>query len=194
MPMKNSLNVSELLKRLGVVGDSQASADLLDQIRLGITIADLSPLVPPVSGPVAGAWIFGNAIIAEVVGWNLQCVSPGGLHVTTIATDSPNNDINTWVTDVQPFPTAAMIAPKVDFAFGQPSLSVFRGYATGPAVAPGAVLQLPDGTASASILSDMFPPKNWIGPGQFLNFETRLTNNDSTLYITWEEFPGMVNP
>jgi len=194
MSMDNTLNVSELLKRLGVVGDSVGSAPLLDQLRLVINIADLSSLVPPVSGPVAAAYASEASGVGKVNKWNLRCGAPGGMRVTSLASDTSGNDYNVWITDDQPFIEAPTIIANADFAFGQVAESIFVNYEGGVAVVPANSLELPDGTITAPILSAMLPTDNWVGPGQFFNIESRLTQTTSTIYITWKEYPAMINP
>ena len=191
MPMQNTLNVSELLKRLGVVGDSQGSADLLDQIRLGITIADLSALVPPVAVPTAAASGFLITAPNNVAGTNIRCLSPGGLNVTYLQTDNVAARYNVWVSDTNPFATAPAVVPHANFTFGQPAESVWTLYAFAPPQAPADAVRV---ESNVEDLGRFLPPGNWVGPGQFFNVESADFAVNSNVLIAWQEYPAMLNP
>jgi len=190
MPMKNTFNVSELLKRLGVVGDSQGSAELLDQLRLGIQIADLTQLVPPLRGPIGA----GSAHIIPGVGnapnWSLQCRAPGGLQMLTadlVTTPNNTSELSIFITAANPWAAPAVV-PQEQFAFGQVADSVLTTGTPVPVLAPASAIVIPHGEATALV-------KNiWLGPGLFLNFENNLLNNPMEFALSWLEYPGMLNP
>lgn len=191
MPLKNTLNVSELLKRLGVVGDSKASAELLDQIRLGVTIADLSNLVAPVDVPRASSSGLLNSGINQVAGATLQCLSAGGLRVDSINGTNLTRELKIWkntVDDLSAFNHTIM--PKLELTFGQTTQSIFSNISTHAFIFPSFAYTVEQTT---NILSDVFP-NLWLGPGEFLMFEIFDTNTDTTLHLSWTEFPAMLNP
>ncbi len=123
MPIDNTLNVSELLRRLGVKGDSLGSAPLLESLRLSLLIGDLSALVPPVGVPIGGATIGSVSGIGTFNKFTLQARSPGGLTVLVLEADT-GNLFDLWVTDANPF-GAVVNAEAANFSFGQPALSIF---------------------------------------------------------------------
>jgi len=191
MPMENNLNVSELLKRIGVVGNSQASAALLDQLRLSINIANLDHLVPPVGVPVASAQDDNVSGVAVANGWALQCRSAGGLTVLGVIDNNSNtNQYYRWVTDTNPFAASAP-SPHANFTFGQPAVSVFLVSTPGPIVAPiPAVDQVFGQQASTHPLNGEI----WVGPGQFFNVQARQLNVFNSINLIWKEYPAGLNP
>lgn len=190
MPLKNTLNVSELLKRLGVVGDSQGSAEFLDQIRMGVQIADLSQLVPPIRGPIGAASEHVIPGSIKVPNWSLQCRAPGGLQVLTadLVTTNPNSsEVSVFITASNPW-AAPVVVGQQQFAFGQVADSVFSVGTTVAALAPASAVVIHH--VSMTTLT-----KNiWLGPGLFLNFENSLINTPMELAISWLEYPGALNP
>lgn len=189
--MKNTLNVSELLKRLGVVGDSQGSADLLDQLRMSVLVADLSNLVPPVGVPCAAGRAFVNSTVSTFSGASLQCLSPGGLRIVALDGTNLNLDMAFWVSDSPAFAANIVVTQVANFCFGQTVQSIFRTHGSyAPVIRPAAHLEVNQNTNP--LLA--FLPKTWIGPGQFFNMETANPNADTELTIGWMEYPGMLNP
>lgn len=190
MPMQNTLNVSELLKRIGVVGDSQASADLLDQVRLGIQIADLSQLVPPLRGPIAGASVHVIPGASKPPNWTLHCRAQGGLQILTadlVTTANNSSEMAVFITTTNPW-AAPVVVPQQQFAFGQVADSVFTTGTTAVPLKPASAVVVPHGKLTKLA-------KNiWLGPGLFLNFENDLLNAPMEFAISWLEYPGMLNP
>jgi len=187
MPMDNSLNVSELLKRLGVVGDSLASAPLLEEMRLAINLADFSDLVPPMGVPIAGADILSTAAGANHNQWNLQCMSPGGLTVFNIHSQS-SAILNVWISDTNPFVVPTLV-PHADLTFQNPAESIFNVYLPALPVAPPGHFGL-KGAVNTMLLNG-----NWVGPGQFFNVESESNGQSQQLCsIMWKEYPAMLNP
>jgi len=193
MPLKNTLNVSELLKRLGVVGDSQASAELLDQIRLNIQIADLSNLVPPVGVAVGGARGDSLAGTNQFGRWTLQSASPGGLTVQHLTMDMVAEDLDIWITDTNPINDPRVVSVNQNFGFGQTLESIFTSWdMITSKIAPADAIRL-FGNGSEGF-DHIMPLGNWIGPGQFFNIESVQTNRLQDINITWLEYPGAINP
>ena len=189
MTMNNSLNVSELLKRLGVVGDSLGSAPLLEAMRLSINLADLSDLVPPIAVPVGGAFNQALSLLTQFNKWTLHSRAPGGLKVVWFGNEDSGDQYKFWVTEVDPF-IGSVGVPGANFSFGQDAVSVFFNAPAGVAVAPpGAIL------ARGGNVAFPFMEGNWIGPGQFFNIEAQQDNQASEVAsIMWKEYPGMLNP
>lgn len=188
MPLDNTLNVSELLKRLGVVGDSLGSAKILEQLRLTINIADLSDLVPPLAVPIAGATDLSTSGVGTVNHWTLHARSGGGLQVFNMQTDS-NDLFVVWITDADPFANAAEI-PTVQLAFQQTAVSQFFHVPPVAAVAPAASLFV-----RGPVLGNLIERTNWVGPGQFFNIESLTANTqDEMMSVVWTEYPGLINP
>jgi len=187
MGLENSLNVSELFRRLGVKGDSLGSAPLLESIRLSLLIGDVSNLVPPVGTPFGGVAIQTTSGVGTNNKWTLQCQSPGGLRVMTLECNT--GDINVFVTAANPFGAVVTTAAH-SFAFAQPVLSAFRSHALAGAVAPASVFQF--GGAFPSTLIDRF--ENWVGPGESFNIEAAGQNVNQTMRISWKEYPGAISP
>lgn len=192
MPMVNSLNVSELLKRLGVVGDSQGSASLLDALRMTVQIADLTDLVPPLRSPMAAVDDGTFSGVGTSNGWTLQCNSPGGLTVMKMAVDA-GTGWRIWITDVDPFVGSVIVPRKVELVFGQATLSEFFDHAAAAAVAPANSLRV--NPTAANSTNHLWSPGNWVGPGQFFNIESTRTNiSNEFMSISWREYPGAINP
>jgi len=187
MGLENSLNVSELLRRLGVKGDSLGSAPLLESIRLSLLIGDLSNLVPPVGTPFGAVAIQTTSGVGTNNKWTLQCRNPGGLRVMTL--EGNTGDFNMWVTAANPF-GAVVVAAQNDFAFGQAVQSDFRSHTPAAPVAPANVFQF--GGAFPSTLIDRF--ENWLGPGDTFNIEAEGQNVNQTMRISWKEYPAGLNP
>jgi len=191
MPMNNSLNVSELLKRLGVVGDSQGSAALLDQLRLSINIANLDHLVPPVGVPVAAGFNQVTAAVGDANGWSVQCQSAGGMTILGQADqNNPANQYFMWVTDASPW-VASTILGHADFTFQQPAVSLFHRKDPGVAVFPDPNVNL---MRSEFMSTSPMNGQVWAGPGQFFNVEARQTGVFNNMSIMWKEYPGAINP
>lgn len=189
MALDNTLNISELLRRIGVKGDSLGSAPLLESLRLSLLIGDLSDLVPPVAGPYGGASLRRSSGIATVNKWNLACSAPGGLRVQTIDSSSNTNYVfNVWVTQVNPFGALAA-STSHNFSFGQEVRSEFRSYVLSAAVAPGGTFILNRG---GPMIGRVF--ENWVGPGEFFNIESETSNVDQEISISWKEYPAALNP
>ncbi len=188
MPMQNNLNVSEMLKRMGVVGDSQGSVSLLDQMRLSVVLADLSDLVAPLRGPIGACSELRNSATGTYNKWAVQCNSPGGLTVVDMHTNSSTTLYYCWVSDVAAFSNPTVM-PKVDLSFGQPTLSVGFNYDPDVQEVPFNNF-LVRGSAMSLMLG-----VNWIGPGQFFNIESFTPNvNQQMLSISWKEYPAGINP
>lgn len=187
MPIDNSLNVSELLRRLGVKGDSQGSAPLLESLRLSLLIGDLSDLVPPVGTPFGGASIGAASGVGTFNQWSLHCISPGGLKVTVLRTVTTTT-YAVWVTDVDPFGAIANAAAH-NFSFGQRVLSLFRNHVAGALANPPRSLQFSTIQGGFGVDFD-----NWVGPGQFFNIQATTANAFQEISINWKEYPGALNP
>lgn len=189
MPMNNSLNVSELLKRLGVVGDSQGSASILDSMRLVINLADFSDLVPPLRVPVGGATSLVSSGVGTFNGWTLACRSPGGLQVLDMHTNQGTTLYHVWQTDTDPFAHNMVLIQTIDFVFEQTAQAELLEAVPGAAVAPPGTLLV------RAEKMDLLNGVGWVGPGQFFNIESRTSNvPQQMLSITWKEFPAMINP
>jgi len=188
MPMQNSLNVSELLKRIGVVGDSQGSATLLDEMRMIVKVADLSALVPPVGTPIAIVSSANTSGIGTFNQWTLRAGSAGGLRVTGMQIDATNQDFRVSITDADPFANSAAV-PHFDFAFQNPAQSIFFANTPNEATQLGQapILQSPD-------LDRLLQFGNWVGPGQFFNIEATVLNTVQRIAVSWVEYPGAINP
>jgi len=190
MPMDNTLNVSELLKRLGVVGDSQASASLLDQIRMVMNIADLSRLVPPLVGPIAAGSVTSTSDPITICKFNLNARSQGGLQLISIisSTDLPLvKNYFIWITDVNPF-GALTPGPFENLSFGQVAESVLSVAPIGANVAPASAV------LTTGRYLHLFGQNIWLGPGQFLNVESETMDTEEKLTFTWAEYTGGLNP
>lgn len=188
MPIDNSLNVSELFRRLGIKGDSLGSAPLLESLRLSLLIGDLSQLVPPLAGPYAGANHPLTSGVGTVNKWSLECRSPGGLRVQTVHAEN-SQVYNVWVTPVSPF--GAILTTAVhNFSFGQAAQSVFHRHTPAAGVSPANAFRLE--IAVPSRLPENF--QTWIGPGEFFNIEAINTNISQVMTISWQEYPGALNP
>jgi len=186
--MDNSLNVSELLKRLGVVGDSKGSAPLLEEMRLAINLADLSDLVPPVPVAYGGAGFAVTSAPATFNKWSLHCLSPGGLSVVALAAGVPKG-FRIWISDADPY-AASVIRGKGDLTGGQATLSEFLQSAPAAVVAPAASYLHFFGDDAASVI-----PTFYVLPGQFFNIEA--TNDNQLLQqimIQWKEYGGALSP
>lgn len=187
MPLDNTLNVSELLRRLGVKGDSLGSASLLEALRLNLIIGDLSDLVPPLGVPMGGASINSTSGVATFNKWQLECRSPGGLTVRTLRA-SQVGSWNVFVTAANPFGATVATAAN-DFAFGQAVRSIYTTHTPAAQVAPANSFQFSNLTPSLGIEFD-----NWIGPGEFFNIESRTANIFGSIAISWKEYPAALNP
>lgn len=188
--MHNTLNVSQLLKRLGVVGESQSHAALLDQLRMVVNISDLSRLVPPLVGPVGSSSSDETSAVGSFNKWSLQARSQGGLQVLSMSTSGVPSLQKLFlisITSSNPFGALTTI-PNQNFSFGQVAESIFS-------VAPHAGHQLGSSAVEVNALYlDAFAKNIWLGPGQFLNVESNFANNTETLQITWAEYTGALNP
>jgi len=187
MGLQNTLNVSEVLRRLGVKGDSLGSAPLLESLRLSVNIADLADLLPPLAVPIGGAAITSGSGIGLVNSWSINSSSPGGLTVERVEVAAGN--YTAFITDLSPFLAVATTAAN-DFAFGQNVRSRFRSHVAAAAVAPANTFSF--GGAFPSILVRGFD--NWAGPGQFFNIEEIGQNSTRTMSITWREYPAALSP
>ncbi len=188
--MNNTLNISELLKRAGVVGDSLGSAPLLEQLRMGVQIADLSQLVPPLRGPMAagsrdvipGTSKFGN--------WSLRCGSQGGLQILSVIGEGSFSSVFgffAWISDVNPW-AAPSVVPLEQLSFEQIATSEMTTGTPGVSVAPASAIFLPRAEMT------LFCKDIWLGPGKFLNFELTAPNAPIQLSISWMEYTGALNP
>lgn len=188
--METTLNISELLKRAGVVGDSRGSGTLLDQLRMSVKIADLSQLVPPLRGPIAGGSLDVIPGLNKFGNWTLHCRSAGGLQVMGAVLEGTLGNIfgvKHFITTSNPW-AAPVAVPVQQYTFGQVAESVFS---TGTPVASLA----PAEAVFTSILTTPIITKNiWLGPGLFLNFELVNVNTPLELSIAWMEYPGALNP
>lgn len=187
MPMNNTLNVSELLKRLGVVGDSKGSAPILEELRLSINLADLSDLVPPLPVPIGGATDLATSGVGTVNHWTLNARSPGGLQVFNMQMDG--NDLFTiWITDDDPFAGAIPLS-TVQLAFNQPVQSVMFHIPASAAIAPAASLFV-----RGPMLGNLIERTNYLGPGQHFNIESLSPNTTNEMIsVVWTEYPGLIN-
>lgn len=188
MGLDNSLNLSELFKRLGLKGDSLGSAPLLESLRLTLAIGDLSDLIPPVGVPFAGAAIQNTSGVGTVNKWSLACRSPGGLTVQTLSAND-SGDYNLWVSQADAFAAPGAVAAH-DFAFGQSVLSIFRNHAPLAAVTP------PNTFRMQAALNSQLPNEflSWVGPAEFFNIEASSQNVSQTMAISWKEYPAALNP
>lgn len=190
MPMNTTLNVSELLKRLGVVGDSLGSAPVLEQLRLGVSIADLSQLVPPLRGPVGSGSAVQTSGIGNLNKWSVQSRAQGGIQILSMESSgvvTGQKEFRVSITDVSPFGAATPIAIQ-QFSFGQVADSVM-------AIHPAAALQSPVSAVRVNFMwLQEFSKNIWVGPGLFLNVESVFLNNTEVMEITWKEYTGALNP
>ncbi len=190
MPMDNSLNVSELLKRLGVVGDSKGSAPLLNELRLAIQIADMSQLVAPLAGPMVGASDQSTSGGGLFNKWAIRCQSPGGLTVGEIVSNS-ERDYFVFVLDFDPF-VGSVVEPICNMSFGQPAQSQFIN---APAAAAVALAHANRFIIRTDDKTQQVMNFNWIGPGEFFCIESRAAGvNTELMSVVWREYPAMVNP
>lgn len=188
MPMDNALNVSELLKRLGVVGNSKGSAPLLDALRLGITIADLSDLVPPLQGPIGGFSQRVSSGAGDSNKWTLNSRAAGGLRINSMMGEGTGL-WRVWITDADPFVGSAS-QPLTQLAFGQTVESRVLNAPASPAIAPAGALIL-----RSNAIGEPLQHGNWIGPAQFFNIESfRTSVAGELLTFTWREYPAALNP
>lgn len=183
----NSLNVSELFRRLGVKGDSLGSAPLLESLRLSLLIGDLSDLVPPLGVPFGASTITSTSGVATVNQWSLACRSPGGLTVRTLRTATAGV-FRVFVTPVNPF-GAIVSSSAHNFSFGQAVRSAFSSHVPAGPAAPAFSLEIADAQPSFGLELD-----NWVGPGEFFNIEAGAVNQAQEIAITWKEFPAGLNP
>jgi len=187
MGIDNTLNVSELLRRLGAKGDSLGSAPLLESLRMSIQIADLSDLVPPLTGPIGGAGLSNTSGVATFNNFQLRSRSPAGL--TVMSLESNIGDFDVWISDENPFGGGALSAAH-NLAFGQEVEAFFTTRDPAAKVAPAGVFFF--GGAFPSVMERVFP--NWVGPGQHFNIEARGSNVAQSMRITWKEYPAGLNP
>jgi len=187
MPLVNTLNISELLRRLGVKGDSLGSAPLLESLRLSLLIGDLSDLVPPVGTPFGGGNLISTSGVGTFTKFALRCLSPGGLTMTTLR----SNIAGTFRIWVEPNPFGPLVATTFhNFSFGQAVLSRFLSFTPGAQQAPLNALEFSQ-NARPSFGQDL---PNWIGPTEQLNIESQTANVTNELSITWKEYPAALNP
>ena len=192
MPMDNSLNLSELLKRLGVVGDSKGSAALLDQLRLTVNIANLDDLVPPVGVPVAAALTFNTAGVGVNNGSTIQCLSAGGLIILGVVdNNSTTNQYFRWISAANPFAASAVVA-HADFTFGQPTVSIH--FVATPEASAAVVLPPPVDQIISRVATNPLDGEIWVGPGQFFNVMARQSNVFNSYCIYWKEITAGLNP
>jgi len=189
MGLRNTLNIGELLKRIGVDGDSQGSADLLESLRMGVQVADLSDLVPPLGVPIGGAQISSSSGGATFNKFSLHCRSPGGLILRSVTMISAANAMDFFVTNTPVF-GAALTSTAHNYGFGQAVLSTFDTHTPGAKVAPAGTPTFFN-NRQPSFGYQLF---NWVGPGEFFNFEANSANVTDTLSIIWTEFPAGLNP
>ncbi len=187
MGLDNNLNVSELLRRLGVKGDSLGSAPLLEALRLTLNIGDLSNLVPPVGTPFGAAALPEASGVGTVNKWNLECRAPGGLKVQSL--EGTTGNFAMWITPTNLFGAVLQFSTQ-SYSFQQPVRSVFNVYADAGAVAPASAFQF--GGALPSTLQGRFD--NWVGPGEFFNIEATGQNSVQTMRISWKEYPAAISP
>lgn len=185
MPLDNSLNVSELFRRLGIKGDSLGSAPLLESLRLSLVIGDLSQLVPPLLGPLGGASMVSTSGVGTNNQWALECRAPGGLRVLQLYANVVSN-FSIFITDANPFGAIAASAAE-DFSFGQAVQSIFSRHVPAAGVAPANTLAIHGN-------DPRFDFENWVGPGQFFNVEAQSQNLVQRVSIFWKEYPAGINP
>lgn len=188
MPLDNTLNTSELLRRLGVKGDSQGSVSLLEALRLNLIIGDLSDLVPPVGVPFAGSALTGTSAVATFNKWTLHSNNVGGLTVRELRADA-GGGFDVWITDTSPFGTA-LLSGVSEFGFGQNSQSLFFALTPAAKVAPPGSFRI-QGIATAELGRNF---DNWVGPSQFFNIEAVAPNLTQTMSISWKEYTAALNP
>jgi len=187
MTIANSLNVSELLKRMGVSGDSLGSAPLLDALRLTVNLADFKDLIPPLAVPMAGVHHSAGSGVATFNKWTLNARSPGGLRVNEIMSNSAAA-IRMWISATDPFVGSVAVA-TAQMVFGQTARSVFFNAPAAAAVAPAGHYVLRSFPAGR-LLDGM-----WVGPGEFFNLEGDTDNIGSQLVtLSWTEYPAALNP
>jgi len=190
MPLDNTLNVSELLRRLGVKGDSLGSASLLEALRLNIMIADMSQLVPPMVGAMGGAALQISSGVGNFNNWSLLCRAPGGLRVTTIRSTT-NRAFDLFVGPTLLFDAVVTNQIGFSYASGQITQSAFRTHT--PTVAknlPNNTLEM--GQNQRPNFGIMFD--NYVGPGEFFMIESEGTNSSEEIVISWTEYPGAISP
>lgn len=188
MPLDNSLNVSELLRRLGVKGDSLGSAPLLEALRMSMVVADLSQLVAPLRGPLGAATLVRTSGVGTVNNWFFESRAPGGCTVLEINNRTSGN-FRVGIGPVNLFGVLAVTAAN-NFASGQVVDSQFSAAAAAAAVLPGTFWQI-HGSGNAT-MGAMFD--NWIGPAEFMLIEGIATNTTETMTIRWKEYPGAISP
>lgn len=190
MPMDNSLNVSELLKRIGVVGDSLGSAPLLEEMRPVVQVADLSDLVAPYAVPRAGAGEISTAGAGNFNKWALHCRSPGGALIEQLGSNGARA-FHIWISDANAFVAGSAVTSKADITGGQPTLSDFILGTPSPQDRPaGAFYRARFGDDSGSLYIN-----SYIRPGQFFNIESGTSNETSQIFsLIWKEFPGAISP
>lgn len=188
MPLDNHLNTSELLRRLGLKGDSLGSMPLLESLRLSLNIGDLSDLVPPVRVPIGAANIPSTSGVATVNRWALRCMSPGGLTVTRLSTLSART-YNLFVSLGNPFGSPAIEAAH-NFSFEQPARSAFFSATPFAKVAPAFAYTRSIGNQALSALDF----DNWVGPGEFFAIEGNTFSVSENMAIMWKEYPAALNP
>lgn len=187
MPLDNTLNVSELLRRLGVKGDSQGSASLLEALRLNLIIGDMSDLLPPLRSPRGGASMGTISAVGVFNKWSLQVRSPGGATVLMLSADSANI-FDLWITPANVL-GAALTTSAENYSFGQAVDSIFTNHVAGAKATPPRVFVL---QGLDPMIDSNF--EIWIGPGEFFNVESRTANQDERIAILWKEYPAALNP
>jgi len=190
MGLDNNLNVSELLRRLGVKGDSLGSAPLLESLRLTLNIGDLSELVPPVAAPHGGAALTNVSGVGTFNKWSMRCLAPGGARILMLTANPPAN-YRVWISPTNEQGAVAATIVGDDFSFEQFVQSEFRVHVPIGAIAgpPGAFII--QGTNEARTYSNFHA---WVGPGEFFNIESEVDNTNQTVSIFWQEYPGALNP
>lgn len=189
MPLDNSLNVSELLRRIGVKGDSLGSAPLLESMRMSLIVGDLSQLVPPLMGPIGGGSIIRTGGAGNRNKWSLQARSAGGLRILSLRMTG-GGSVRLFVTPVNVLGVQAVLADQ-SFSFGQPVQSFFTAHiAAAATAAPVNSPEMQQGQQPG--MGWQFP--NWIGPSEFFNIEGEGVNQTEEITIWWMEYPGALNP
>ncbi|HEU01332.1 MAG TPA: hypothetical protein ENH89_13490 [Aurantimonas coralicida] len=188
MPLDNSLNISELLRRLGVKGDSLGSAPLLESLRLSLLIGDLSDLVAPVGVPFGAAALSSTSAIGTFNKWSLLARSAGGLMLLS-AEALPSNTFDMWMTEINTLGGTVLTAAH-NFSFRQNVDSQFLTHPPGVKVAPAGAFRIYG--ALHTVLPTGFP--NRLGPGDQINIESVAANNVETISISWKEYPAGINP